>query len=194
MDVITRFRRKRAEFLISGREVTEVMPAQLSDAERKARWQKSFAVLNRRWPYRDPEIIGNFSPEESDFILQKQSPALKKQNGEKTVPVVSLIVPLFNAERFLPCLLPSVFGQTTQYSYEVLLINDGSTDETLKRVQGYANMHQTRNAVILSEANRGIGAARNLGIRNAQGIYLCFLDQDDRIEPDFIEKMAGIAL
>lgn len=89
------------------------------------------------------------------------------------MPLVSVIIPAYNAEKYILMAIGSVLEQN--YSpLEILLIDDGSTDGTAKLVQREAP--QVR---IIQQANAGVAAARNTGLRNASGEFICFLDADD---------------
>ena len=94
--------------------------------------------------------------------------------------MISVIIPSFNRASTLPRALDSVLLQKLEnHEFEVLLIDDGSNDETRKLVtQGYPKV------TYLYQENRGVSAARNLGIKNARGEWLAFLDSDDEWLPD----------
>jgi glycosyltransferase involved in cell wall biosynthesis len=99
-------------------------------------------------------------------------------------PLVSVIIPAFNAAEFMSETLNSVFAQTFK-SYEVIVINDGSSDtEQLEQVlQQYpSNLHY------IKQENQGAAAARNAGLRAATGQFVAFLDADDTWFPSFLEK------
>ncbi len=89
---------------------------------------------------------------------------------------VSIILPIYNAERHLKECLESCVHQTLDKT-EIICINDGSTDETDKILNRYA--HNYENIVILEQKNQGAGSARNLGIKHARGQYIAFMDSDD---------------
>jgi glycosyltransferase involved in cell wall biosynthesis len=90
--------------------------------------------------------------------------------------LVSVVIPTFNRAYCLAATLDSVFGQTHN-NFEILLIDDGSTDETRALVERrWANEPRMR---YLYQANRGVSAARNLGLRQARGMYIALLDSDD---------------
>ncbi len=92
---------------------------------------------------------------------------------------VSVIIPVFNAEAYIREAVLSVLNQT--YSdYEILIINDGSTDRSLEICQQFDDSRIR----IITQNNRGLAGARNTGIRNALGSYLAFLDADDLWLPD----------
>jgi glycosyltransferase involved in cell wall biosynthesis len=97
-----------------------------------------------------------------------------------TTPLVSVIIIFFNAERFLDEAIESVFGQTYD-TWELLLVDDGSTDGSTAIAQRYTEQHpgKVRYLEHTGHQNRGMSASRNLGIANAQGAYIAFLDADD---------------
>ncbi len=98
-------------------------------------------------------------------------------------PLFSVVVPAYNAERFLPTALGSVYRQTVQ-DFEIVVVNDGSTDNTeeiLKREQ------DPRLRVVTRE-NGGECVARNQGLREARGKYIAFLDSDDAWLPNHLEQ------
>jgi glycosyltransferase involved in cell wall biosynthesis len=89
------------------------------------------------------------------------------------MPLFSVVIPSFNRVALLGDTLESVFAQRFT-DFEIVVVDDGSTDGTLDYLQSLGK--QTR---VFQQSNRGAGAARNLGARNAQGKYLAFLDSDD---------------
>ncbi len=93
------------------------------------------------------------------------------------VPHVSVIVPVYNGERFLAEAIESILAQTYQ-SYELIVVDDGSTDRTREIALSFPLVKY------LYQANSGIAAARNRGVEIAQGEYLAFLDADDLWMPD----------
>ena len=97
----------------------------------------------------------------------------------RTSPLVSVIVPVFNGEQFLSRCLDSIFAQTKP-DFEVLVVNDGSTDGTASILADYAARHQQ--LVVLEQANAGQGAARNRALDLARGEFVLFVDADDFIE------------
>ena len=100
-------------------------------------------------------------------------------------PLISIIVPVFNAQDYLDRLIKSVLGQTYT-SWELILVDDGSTDASLEICERYSL--KDGRIRVLHQQNSGPSVARNLGIRSAQGQYINFLDSDDWIEKDFIES------
>src|SRR5215204_3697695 len=95
-------------------------------------------------------------------------------------PVVSVIIPIWNAVRFLPDAIESVFAQTYPH-WELLLVDDASTDGSGAIAREYAEAQPGKVRYLEHEGhqNRGVGASRNLGVWNATGRYIAFLDHDD---------------
>ncbi len=90
---------------------------------------------------------------------------------------ISIIIPAYNAERFLPKCLDSILLQSCSFAYEIICINDGSTDGTLSILDSYAAKYPHFKA--LSQDNKGMSAARNRGLQEASGEYVLFVDSDD---------------
>lgn len=99
--------------------------------------------------------------------------------------LISVIIPVFNAQRYLDKTLDSVLAQTWT-DLEVICVNDGSTDDSLAILQAYAARH-TRITVITT-ANAGQSAASNVGIRKASGDFIKFVDADDLMSPEHLER------
>lgn len=100
---------------------------------------------------------------------------------------VSVIIPAYNAMRYLPETLESVLNQTFK-DFEVIVVNDGSSDETEQWV-GRVSDSRVR---LISQANQGASKARNTGIANARGEYIAFLDADDLWAPTKLEKQVAL--
>ena len=103
---------------------------------------------------------------------------------------VSVVIPVYNIERHLRQCLDSVAGQTLE-DIEIICVDDGSTDASPQILAEYAARDSRFR--IITQANAGPGAARNAGLRRADGELLIFLDSDDWFEPDFLGKMAARA-
>lgn len=100
-------------------------------------------------------------------------------------PLVSIIVPVFNTEKYVGMTIQSVQNQTyTQW--ELILIDDCSPDKSLELCRTYAKLDSRIKVISLSK-NSGALVARNEGIKNAKGRFLCFLDSDDTYEPEKLE-------
>lgn len=104
--------------------------------------------------------------------------------------LISLILPIYNMERFLKRCMKSIFAQTHQ-ELEILLIDDGSTDRSPAICDAYAK--KDARIRVLHKENGGLSSARNAGMELATGTYLFFLDPDDTIPPDAIEKLVRVA-
>ena len=102
------------------------------------------------------------------------------------MPRISVIVPVYQAEKLLPACLDSVKQQSFQ-DWELLLIDDGSRDQSPAICDRYAA--EDARIRVFHKENGGVSEARNLGLRNAAGEYIAFLDADDRFEPQTLEVL-----
>jgi len=103
---------------------------------------------------------------------------------ESNKPIVSIITTFFNEEKYLDRCLTSISKQTYQ-NLEVILINDGSSDSSLTIAEKYCKDFTKYKLITIK--NSGHAEARNIGVAEATGIYLTFLDADDALEPRMIE-------
>ncbi len=103
---------------------------------------------------------------------------------------VSVIVPIFNTEKFLSKSLTSLINQTLS-DIEIICVNDGSTDNSLNIIIEYAN--NDSRIKIINQENKKQGAARNAGLQIAKGEYIGFVDSDDWVDPDYFEKLYNTA-
>ena len=103
------------------------------------------------------------------------------------MPNLSVIIPIYNAENYIDESIKSVLEQTYK-DFELILVDDGSTDGSSKIIQNYQeeNPEQIK---IITQANRGVSAARNKGINSSNCPYILFLDADDYIQEDMLELM-----
>lgn len=100
---------------------------------------------------------------------------------------VSIIVPCYNVEKYLPRCLDSLVGQTLE-DIEVICINDGSPDHCIDILRDYEQRYPGK-VVVIDKQNEGVWRGRFDGIRKARGEYIAFLDSDDYAEPDFIRSL-----
>lgn len=110
--------------------------------------------------------------------------------------VVSVIVPVYNAERYLPKTLRSLFGQTLQ-SMEFLFVDDCSTDSSASIIESILEEYPNRRHQVLyirNNSNLGAGQSRNIGIENSHGDYLVFCDSDDVVDTSAYEQMLKVAI
>ena len=113
------------------------------------------------------------------------------ENKNFNEPLVSVIMPVYNAEEFLDKSVSSVINQTYK-NLEILLIDDCSTDNSYNILKEYANK-DNRIKLFHNEQNKHVSATRNVGIKNATGKYLYFIDSDDFIDNDYIEHLVKTA-
>lgn len=100
--------------------------------------------------------------------------------------LVSVIVPVYNAEKYLNRCLESLINQTLK-NIEIICINDGSTDNSLQIIKDYSN--KDNRIVVIDQQNQGVSASRNQGMKIAKGEYLAFCDADDWLDLEFYEKL-----
>ena len=104
------------------------------------------------------------------------------------LPLVSVIVPVYNGEAYLEKCIESLENQTYE-NLEIIIVNDGSTDGTgavcVRLKKRFDNIH------VISTEDAGVSAARNAGIRAAKGTYITFVDADDRLRPRAVEVLYG---
>lgn len=100
--------------------------------------------------------------------------------------IISIIIPAYNACDYIRNCLDSVINQTYK-KLEIIVINDGSTDDTDRIIEEYQK--KDSRIILISSANKGVSHARNLGLKKASGDYIAFVDADDWIEPDMYCRM-----
>ncbi len=98
---------------------------------------------------------------------------------------ITFIIPAYNSQRTISCTINSVLNQTVS-NYEIILVNDGSIDGTSQICEKYQKKYPDKIRYIYQE-NKGLGGARNTGLRLAEGEYVSFLDSDDWLVPDYVE-------
>lgn len=109
------------------------------------------------------------------------------QKGLKR-PLITVIVPVYNVEKYLKKCLDSIVSQTYN-NLQIILVNDGSTDESAAICAEY--LKRDKRIELISQKNAGLSAARNTGIRKAKGEYLAFIDSDDCVDLDYLEYLYG---
>lgn len=102
---------------------------------------------------------------------------------------VSIIIPVYNVQPYLERCLQSIANQTLK-DIEVVIIDDGSTDSSLKICEVFSNKYD--NFFTYSKSNEGQGIARNYGLQRAQGQFICYVDSDDWIEPSMCEDVVQV--
>lgn len=101
---------------------------------------------------------------------------------------ISVIVPCYNSSAYLADCVQSLAAQTYR-NFEAIFIDDGSTDGTFELLERLSAEHSDLRIRIQSQPNRGVSAARNLGLDIAQGEYISFVDSDDIVAPSFLERL-----
>lgn len=100
-------------------------------------------------------------------------------------PLISIIVPVYNVEKHIKRCVDSLLSQTYQ-NIEILIINDGSTDNTSQVLSTFSNKEKIR---IFHHENKGVSFSRNFGIKHSKGGYICFVDGDDYVSPQYCETL-----
>ena len=101
---------------------------------------------------------------------------------------ISIIIPVYNTEKYITRCLQSILAQTYQ-DFEIIIVDDGSSDNSINICKEYA-MKSSKIRIIQIE-NSGLSVARNIGIKNAKGNYICFIDSDDYIDLFLFEKVVS---
>ncbi len=101
---------------------------------------------------------------------------------------LSIIIPVYNAEKYLErCVKSCMSQELAEDEYEILLCNDGSTDSSLSIAEDFSRKHNC--IKVYSQENAGAGMARNLGLKHATGNYVIFVDSDDYLVPDSLKPL-----
>lgn len=101
--------------------------------------------------------------------------------------ILSFVVPVYNAENYLPRCIESIISQSVDLNFEAIFINDGSNDNSLDILLSY--QAKDSRIIIINQSNSGVSKARNAGIENARGRYVAFVDADDWVEPSYIQRL-----
>lgn len=113
----------------------------------------------------------------SPKVIYKKSPTLD----------LSIIVPCYNVEKYVKKCLDSIVSQKTKYKYEIIIVNDGSTDNTLGLLKEYVKKYE--NIILIDQKNKGLAGARNSALIESRGKYLIFVDSDDYISEGYVDSM-----
>ena len=106
------------------------------------------------------------------------------------MPIVSVIVPVYNVEPYLPSCLDSLIHQTLQ-DIEIICVNDGSSDNSLAILKAYASLDSRLR--VIHQSNKGLSAARNTGMKQARGEYITFVDSDDVLHSQALSVSLALA-
>ena len=105
--------------------------------------------------------------------------------------LVSIIVPIYNGEAFISDCVESLIEQTYK-NIEIILINDGSTDGTLKKIENFKK--KDKRIIVISQKNSGVSESRNNGIKKSKGKYITFVDSDDTVKKNYIEYLVDLIM
>ncbi len=104
---------------------------------------------------------------------------------------ISVVIPVYNSQKYLEKCLGSVVNQTYN-NFEVILIDDGSTDSSFEFCQSIINANHNKNIKLIHQQNGGVSSARNAGIDNSTGEYIVFIDSDDEVDSDMLEYLYSL--
>lgn len=111
-----------------------------------------------------------------------------------TQPLVSVIIPVWNVEEFVERAVASILNQTYA-NIELVVIDDDSPDDSMLKVNQLCALFPARKVRMFSHnKNKGLGAARLTGLMESEGEYVLFIDSDDYVDLDYVDKMINIAL
>lgn len=113
-------------------------------------------------------------------------PSKIRELSDTTIDL-TLVIPVYNGEKFLRYCLDSIVNQDTKYKYEIIVINDGSEDLSLQILREYEKKYQ--NIVVVDQKNCGISQTRNRGIELAKGRYIGFVDNDDSVTNCYVQEL-----
>lgn len=104
--------------------------------------------------------------------------------------MISIIVPIFNSASFIDDCLNSIRSQSFT-KFEVIMVDDGSTDHSLQICRDWAS--KDSRFIVISQNNTGVSAARNRALKEAKGEYICFVDSDDMVAPDYLSHLLELS-
>ena len=146
-----------------------------------------FPLPDCKLPNRE-ESLKNLTEAGYDFPpLWKTLPPLASTSCD-----LSIVIPVYNSEDYLSRCLSSIMNQETEFDYEVICIDDGSTDGSSTILNQFKSKYGDR-MIVHHQENKGISRARNQGIIMAKGKYIGFLDNDDTVSQDYVEKIMRMA-
>ncbi len=125
-----------------------------------------------------------------DEVAERSFVPKKIKRNEQVKYDLSIIIPAYNSSGTIDNCLESILKEDTDYNYEVIVINDGSKDDTLEKLAKYREL---KNFTILSHENRGIACTRNRGLEEAAGKYIMFVDADDIVPAETINVLLNKA-
>ena len=134
------------------------------------------------------QLLKIWTPEDRKEVYKSEN-IHSIQDSEETKYDLSIIIPVYNTEKYLRKCLWSVLSQECSYKIQIIVVNDGSTDDSEKVLKQFQRLNFTGKYMqIITQENGGLSAARNTGLYLAKGKYLMFLDSDDSLKVDCIQK------
>ena len=106
--------------------------------------------------------------------------------SQQPKPIISIILPVYNTSIYLEECLNSIYNQSFK-NYELICIDDGSSDNSYEILKKYEKI--ITNCKVIYQDNQGVANARNVGLKNVKGDYIIFIDSDDYIEYNYLEKL-----
>lgn len=162
---------------------------------RKAKGKMAYNSIVKR--AQKPSTL-KMSVEESEKILAELDDGKKYiafgggvTTDTENLVELSIIIPVYNGEKFLKDCIDSVLNQRTKYSFEVICVDDGSTDSSFTILQSYANDSRIK---IIEQENKGISSARNTGLKKAKGKYVMLVDNDDMLAAGTFQLLLDYAI
>lgn len=101
----------------------------------------------------------------------------------------SIVIPVYNKEKYISRTLKSILNQTF-FNFEIIIVDDGSTDNSIKILKNFDD----KRIKVVSQENKGVSSARNLGVEHSKNNYIAFIDADDIWEPEFLENINNLIL
>ena len=145
--------------------------------------------LHPRWNHAGDEVCFDSVFEGHRGLYTVSIP--QRTSGEKLDVILSVVIPVYNVEKYLERCVESVMRQTYK-NIEVILVNDGSTDGSLEVCKNLQKKYPK--LIIVDKPNGGLSSARNAGVKASHGDYIAFLDSDDWVTPDCYEYMLGLVV
>lgn len=142
--------------------------------------KKSFTSVNKFVSCSNPRELANSVYKKPEYVIEIQNETINE-----TIDL-SIIMPIYNYKDIIENCIESVINQVTKYNFELILVDDGSSDGASEIVDRYLGR---KNIKVIHQINSGIGGARNTGINHATGKYISFVDCDDYLHHDFVEIM-----
>ena len=142
------------------------------------------------------DSVKNYNPMELEEYVSSIHPdtggsCLCKNTIEEPSCDLQIIVPVYNVEQYLRECIDSILNQETEYTYHVVVVNDGSTDNSRKILEEYST---DKRVTIIDKENGGSSSARNIALRRIFGKYITFVDSDDRMPQGAIQALMTVAI